>query len=166
MYNHLHSNHLLFKYQSGFRPGHSTTFQLIDIFHHICQSFDEKSFMIFCDISKAFDKVWHKGLLFKLRQNGIKGKLLACISNYLSSRKQRVKINSATSSLLSVNAGVPQGSVLGPLLFLVYVNDIAENLLSPVRLFADDSSLIFSATNLKDIEGVINHDLSLISRMG
>ena len=85
------------------------------------------------------------------------------ISNYLSSRKQRVKINSATSSLLSVNAGVPQGSVLGPLLFLVYVNDIAENLLSLVRLFADDSSLFFSATNLKDIEGVINHDLSLIS---
>ena len=165
MYNHLHSNNLLFKYQSGFRPGHSTTFQLIDIFHHICQSFDEKQYscMIFCDISKAFDKVWHRGLLFKLRQNGIKGKLLAWISNYLSSRKQRVKIHSATSSLLSVNAGVPQGSALGPLLFLVYVNDIAENLLNLVRLFADDSSLCFSATNLKDVEGVINHDLSLIS---
>ena len=117
----------------------------------------------FCDISKAFDKVWHKGLLFKLRQNGIKGKLLAWISNYLSSRKQRVQINSSTSSLLSVNAGVPQGSVLGPLLFLVYVNDIAENLLSLVRLFADDSSLFFSATNLRDIEGIINHDLVLIS---
>ena len=76
---------------------------------------------------------------------------------------QYVTLNSATSSLLSVNAGVPQGSVLGPLLFLVYVNDIAENLLSLVRLFADDSSLFFSATNLKDIKGVINHDLSLIS---
>ena len=165
IYNHLFSNNLLFKYQSGFRPGHSTTFQLIDIFHHICQSFDQKQYscMIFCDISKAFDKVWHKGLLFKLRQNGIKGNLLAWICNYLSSRKQRVQINSSTSSLLSVNAGVPQGSVLGPLLFLVYVNDIAENLLSLVRLFADDSSLFFSATNLKDIEGVINHDLALIS---
>ena len=165
IYNHLISNDLLFKYQSGFRPGHSTTFQLIDIFHHICQSFDEKQYscMVFCDISKAFDKVWHKGLLFKLRQNGIKGNLLAWISNYLSSRKQRVQINSSTSSLLSVNAGVPQGSVLGPLLFLVYVNDIAENLLSLVRLFADDSSLFFSATNLRDIEGIINHDLVLIS---
>ena len=165
IYNHLFSNNILFKYQSGFRPGHSTTFQLIDIFHHICQSFDQKQYscMIVCDISKAFDKVWHKGLLFKLRQNGIKGNLLAWICNYLSSRKQRVQINSSTSSLLSVNAGVPQGSVLGPLLFLVYVNDIAENLLSLVRLFADDSSLFFSATNLKDIEGVINHDLALIS---
>ena len=92
MYNHLVSNNLLFKYQSGFRPGHSTTFQLIDIFHHICQSFDEKQYpcMVFCDISKAFDKVCHKGLLFKLRQNGIKGNLLAWISNHLSSRKQSV----------------------------------------------------------------------------
>ena len=88
--------------------------------------------MVFCDISKAFDKVRHKGLLFKLRQNGIKGTLLLWISNYLTSRKQRVQINSATSSLLSVNAGVPQGSVLGPLLFLIYVNDIAENLFSLV----------------------------------
>ena len=165
MYNHFVNNNLLFKYQSGFRPGHSTTYQLVDIFHHICQSFDEKQYscMVFCDISKAFDKVWHKGLLFKFRQNGIKGNLLLWISNYLTSRKQRVQINSATSSLLSVNAGVPQGSVLGPLLFLIYVNDIAENLLSLVRLFADDSSLFFSATNLRDIEGIINHDLAQIS---
>ena len=165
VFNHLYSNNLLYKYQSGFRPGHSTTFQLIDIFHHICQSFDAKQYscMVFCDISKAFDKVWHRGLLFKLRQNGIKGRLLAWLSNYLSERKQRVQINSATSSLLTVNAGVPQGSVLGPLLFLVYVNDIAENLLSLVRLFADDSSLYFSATNLGDIEGIINHDLAFIA---
>ena len=86
------SNNLLFKYQSGFRPSHSTTFQLIEIFHHICQSFDEKQYscMVFCDISKASDKVWHRGLLFKLRQNGIKGNLLAWISNYLSSRKQNL----------------------------------------------------------------------------
>ena len=99
--------------------------------------------MVFCDISKVFDKVWHKGLLFKLCQNGIKGNPLAWISNYLSWRKQSVQINSASSPLLSVSAGVPQGSVFGPLLFLVYVNDIAENLLSLVRLFADDSSLFF-----------------------
>ena len=171
MYNHLYSNNLLYKYQSGFRPGHSTTFQLIDIFHHICQSFDEKQYscMVFCDISKAFDKVWHRGLLFKLRQKGIKSRLLAWISNYFSARKQRVQINSATSSLQSINAGVPPGSVLGPLLFLVYVNDIAKKNIkkknSLVRLFVDDCSLLlfFSATNLRDIEGVINHDLALIA---
>ena len=165
IYNHLSSNTLLFKYQSGFRPGHSTTFQLIDTFHHMCQSYDEKQYsrMVFCDISKAFDKVWHKGPLFKLRQNWIKGNLLAWISNYLSSRKQRVQINSSTSSLLSDKAGVPQGSVLGPLIFLVYVIDIADNLLSLVRLFADDSYLFFSVANFRDIEGIINHDLGLIS---
>ena len=84
VYNHLYGNNLLYKNQSVFRPGHSTTFQLIDIFHHICQSFDAKQYscMVFCDILKAFDKVWHRGLLFKLRQNGIKGKLLARLSNY------------------------------------------------------------------------------------
>ena len=92
MYNHLVSYSLLFKYQLGFRPGHSATFQLIDMFHHICLSFDEKQYscMVFCDISKAFDKVWHRGLLFKLRQNGIKGNRLAWISNYLSSKKNKV----------------------------------------------------------------------------
>ena len=98
------------------------------------------SCMVFCDISKAFDI---QGASVQITTNGIKGRSLACVSNYLSEKKQRVQINSATSSSLSVNAGVPQGSVLGPLLFLVYMNDIAENLLSIVRLFADDSFLFF-----------------------
>lgn len=117
---------------------------------------------VFCDISKAFDRVWHRGLLFKLRQNGIKGQVLNWITDYLSSRKQQVQVNSATSEVSLISAGVPQGSVLGPLLFLVYVNDISENLLSLTRLFADDSSLFFSATSLEDIQGIINHDLTVI----
>ena len=165
MYNHMYSSNLIYKYQSGFRPGHSTTYQLIDIFHHICQSFDEKqySYMVFCDISKTFDKVWHRGLLFKLRQTGIKGNRLCWIAYYLSSRKQRVDINSASSAQLTTSAGVPQRSVLGPLLFLIYVNDVTENLLCLTRLFADDSSLVFSASNPRDIESILNHDLALIS---
>ena len=78
MYNYLKDNKLLYKYQSGFIPGHSTSFQLIIIYHHICQTFDNKqiSCMVFCDISKAVDHVWDKGLLFKLKQNGIEGALL------------------------------------------------------------------------------------------
>ena len=165
LYNHLHSNNLLYKYQSGFVPGHSTTFQLIDIYHHICQSFDTKQYscMIFCDISKAFDRVWHKGLLFKLKQNGIDGVLLDWVADYLTNRKQCVILNSTASDYKDVQAGVPQGSVLGPLLFLVYVNDIAAQLLSLTRLFADDSSLFFSCSNIKDIEGILNHDLMIIS---
>ena len=79
------------------------------------------------DISKAFDRVWHKGRLFKLKQNGINGKLLLWISNYLSNRKQKIIVKSGTSSLQVVTAGVPQGSFAGPLLFLIYVNDIGES---------------------------------------
>ena len=85
--------------------------------------------MIFCDISKAFDRVWHRGLLFKLKQNGINGLLLDRIENYLSHRTQKVFIGSSMSNLKYTSAGVPQGSVLGPLFFLVYVNDIIDNLL-------------------------------------
>lgn len=120
--------------------------------------------MVFCDISKAFDRVWHRGLLFKLKQNGIEGEFLDWLSNYLSNRKQCVVLNASCSDTKDVLAGVPQGSVLGPLLFLIYVNDISEQLLSLTRLFADDSSLFVSASNLRDIEGILNHDLLIIAK--
>ena len=166
IYNHLSANNLLYKYQSGFVPGHSTTHQLIDIYHHICQAFDHNQFscMVFLDISKAFDRVWHAGLLHKLEQHGISGDLLRWISSYLSNRTQSVVLNSVTSTAKSTSAGVPQGSVLGPLLFLIYVNDISENLLSLTRLFADDSSLFFSASNIRDIEGILTHDLMILTQ--
>ena len=166
IYNFLSDNNLLYKYQSGFVPGHSTTHQLIDIYHHICQAFDHNQFscMVFLDISKAFDRVWHAGLLHKLEQHGISGDLLRWISSYLSNRTQSVVLNSVTSTAKSTSAGVPQGSVLGPLLFLIYVNDISENLLSLTRLFADDSSLFFSTSNIRDIEGILNHDLMILTQ--
>lgn len=166
LFNYLYTNDLLYKYQSGFIPGHSTTFQLVDIYHHICQTLDNKQYacMVFCDISKAFDRVWHKGLLYKLKQNGIEGEFLEWISNYLEDRKQYVVLNSSNSEIKGVSAGVPQGSVLGPLLFLVYVNDITDQLLCLTRLFADDSSLFISATDIRDIEGIVNHDLIIISQ--
>ena len=94
---------------------------------------------------KAFDRVWHRGLLFKLRQNGIDGKLLQWLNSYLTNRKQKVTLKSCASTIKSILAGVPQGSVLGPLLFLVYINDIAKQLLSSTQLFADDSSLFYAA---------------------
>ncbi|MCG7876809.1 MAG: reverse transcriptase family protein [Candidatus Thiodiazotropha endolucinida] len=164
MHNFLIENNLIYKYQSGFLPGHSTTFQLIDIFHHICQAIDNNQYscMVFCDVSKAFDRVWHKGLVFKLRQYGFDGDLLNWLSDYLSDRKQRVVIKSCMSDFKSIKAGVPQGSVLGPLLFLLYVNDISESLLSLTRLFADDSSLFYSASSIADIEGIVNHDLHIL----
>ena len=114
-------------------------------------------------MSKAFDRVWHRGLLFQLRQHGISCPLLAWISDYLSNRTQRVVVKSCVSNPMPVKAGVPQGSVLGPLLFLVYVNDIAESLLSLTRLFADDSSLFYSTSSILDLQGIINHDLQILS---
>ena len=114
-------------------------------------------------MSKAFDRVWHRDLLFKLRQHGIAGPLLKWISDYLSDRTQRVAVKSCVSSTRSVNAGVPQGSVLGPLLFLIYVNDIADSLLSLTRLFADDSSLFYSTSSILDLQGIINQDLQILS---
>ena len=119
--------------------------------------------MVFCDISKAFDRVWHRGLLFKLKENGVDGKLLNWVISYLNNRSQRVVFQATEFNLKSTNAGVPQGSVLGPLLFLIYVNDIADSLLSLTRLYADDSSLYYSASSVQDIEGINNHDLTLIS---
>ena len=114
IYNFLMENDLLYKYQSGFLPNHSTTYQLIDIYHHICQTYDNDQFscMFFCDVSKAFDRVWHKGLIFKLKQLGLEGELLQWVSDYLSDRNQKVVIRNCSSSLRSVNAGVPQSSVL------------------------------------------------------
>ena len=116
--------------------------------------------MVFCDVSKAFDRVWHKGLIFKLKQHGIDGEFL----KWITERQQKVIMRGCISSPKPINAGVPQGSVLGPLLFLIYVNDIADSLLSLTRLFADDSSLFYSASSLDDIQGLINHDLILLSQ--
>ena len=120
LYNFFHSNNLIYKLQSGFLSGHSSGFQLIDIVNQ-SQSLGSKQYkcIVFCDISKAFDRVWHKGLLFKLGQGGIKGVLLKWISTYLSERSQRVFLGSSISDSKMLSAGVPQGSVLGPLIMLM-----------------------------------------------
>lgn len=109
---------------------------------------------IYCDISKAFDKVWHNGLLVKLQNYGICGNVLGWIENYLFDRQQKVVIDGFTSNTETINAGVPQGSVLGPFLFLLYINDICNDLVNHIRLFADDTSLYAIIDN--DITNVIN----------
>ena len=143
---------------------HSTTFQLIDRYHYICRTFysNQYSCMVFLDVSMGFDRLWHKGLIFKFKHNGIDGELLEPITEFLSGRKKKVVIRNTSSNLMRVKASVHQGSVLGPLIFLVYINDIAESLFSLTRLFADDSSLFYSAATIKDIDGIINYDLSML----
>ena len=148
-------NRLIVKSQSGFLPGDSCMSQLLSITHEIYESFDcnLETRGSFLDISKAFDRVWHEGLLFKLKSNGIDGPLFDLLKNYLHNRKQRVDLNGQTSDWAQVKAGVPQGSVLGPLLFLVYINDLPDRLKTNAKLFADDTS-IFSVVN--DMSHIIN----------
>ena len=116
---------------------------------------------IFLDISKAFDKVWHDGLIFKLKQNGVEGEILNILTSFLNNRKQRTVINGKMSSWKDILAGVPQGSVLGPLLFLIYINDIVVGLKSDARIFADDTSLS-KVVNCPNAFQDLNHDLTLI----
>ena len=119
LYNYLLECEIISKHQSGFIPGDSTVNQLLLIYHKIMDSLDKGKEVrsVFCDVSKAFDRVWHEGLLYKLESYGIKGKLLDWFKNYLSDRKQRVLTEGIFSTFKSVNAGVPQGSVLGPFYF-------------------------------------------------
>ena len=119
MFNFLQDHEVLTRLQSGFVPGDSTANQLVDIYNTFCKALDDGKEVraVFCDISKAFDRVWHKGLLFKLKQVGIGSTLLQWIANYLLNRKQRVLIPGGSSDWLPIGAGVPQGSILGPLLF-------------------------------------------------
>ena len=124
-------------------PGDSTVNQLTVLYNIFCQALDanKEIRVVFCDISKAFDRVWHAGLLRKLDAAGVTGKLLNWSKNYLFDRKQRVILPGVNSDWSKIFACVPQGSILGPLLFLVFINDIVNEIGSCIRLFADDTSL-------------------------
>ena len=129
LFTFLNQNDLVSPAQSDFKPGDSRINQLLSTTHEIYHSMDEGYEIrgVFLDISKAFDKVWHEGLVFKLKQNGISGNLLNIFGNFLRNRKQRVVLNGQTSNLENIHASVSQGSILGPLLLLFYINDLAEN---------------------------------------
>ena len=115
--------------------------------------------LVFADISKAFDRVWHARILHKLKNNSITGSLNKWFSDYLTDRKQCVVINGHSSEYGTTEAGVPQGSVLGPLLFLIFIDDIKEGLGSKISLFADDS-LFYMVSNLHNTnKDVLDRDL-------
>ena len=121
LFNHLRDNNLLSSLQSGFLPGDSTVNQLTFLYNTFCQALDSGKEVraVFCDISKAFDRVWHAGLLAKHQAAGVSGNIHAWFSDYLSDRKQRVVLPGAVSDWTYIRAGVPQESILGPLLFLL-----------------------------------------------
>ena len=96
---------------------------------------------VFLDISKAFDKVWHDGIIFKLKASGVESELLLLLKNYLGNQEQKVALNDQTSEWRKVMSGIPQGSVLGQILFLIYINDLPDGIDSLCKIFADDTSL-------------------------
>ena len=114
------------------------------------------------DISAAFDKVWHKGLIAKLEQIGISDNFLNLFTSYLSNRKQCTVIDGVKSNLLEITAGVPQGSRLGPLLFIIYINDIVEGLECEILIFADDCSLLANGRDPTETVEQLNRDLAKI----
>ena len=145
-------------HQSGFKGGDSCINQFLSITHEIYKSFDEVC-RVFLDISKAFDRVWHHDIIFKPQGNGISGKLLLVLKDFLKSRKQRVVLNSQHSSWRDVKTGVPQGSILGPILFLVYIDDLPNGLKSNSKLFADDASLFSVIHDVNTSQVDLNKDL-------
>ena len=119
---------------------------------------------MYLDISKAFDRVWHDGLIYKLKRCGVSGQLLCLIQDFLRNRKQRTVLNGQCSNWGDISAGVPQGSILGPLFFLVYINDLTADLKCNVKLFADDTSLFTIVHDSNTATNDMNHDLELISK--
>ena len=120
---------------------------------------------VFC-VSKAFDRVWHDGLIYKLKRCGVSGSLLSLVESFLKDKKQRTVLNGQNSSWRDSSAGVPQGSILGPLFFLVYINDLTEYLRCNVKLFADDTSLFTVVQDSNSAASDMNHDLELINHNG
>ena len=166
LYNHFYDNNILRPLQSGFIPGDSTTNQLTFLCNTFCQALDsgKEVRVVFCDVSKAFDRVWHTGLLCKLKAAGVSGSLLPWLGSYRSNRRQRVTLPGTQSNWNYIDAGVPQGSILGPLLFLLYINDIVKDSKSNIRLFADDTSLFSVVENPLSAAEILNSDLEKITK--
>ena len=131
-FSNFHNNNIFTICQSGFMPGDSWTSQLLSIVHEIQSSYDYQQptdvRAILLDILKAFDKVWHQGLLFKLKSYRVESNFLRLLENCLDSRKQRVKLNDQCSSWKIIRCGVPQGSALGPFQFLIHLNDLPNGI--------------------------------------
>ena len=162
----IEKNSILHKNQFGFRTSHSTELAITDFTQQIMHDMNDKQMTLglFLDLSKAYDVINHELLLKKLDHYGIRGIANSWFKSYLSSRKQYVSIENFSSNLADVVNGVPQGSILGPILFLLFINDLCT-LSSKIKciLFADDTNLFYSSNNLKDCTDLLNQELNIYS---
>lgn len=163
VYSFLNSRHFFSPCQHGFRRGYSCVTQLAEFTHFVSSAIDNRQSVdcVFLDFRKAFDTVPHHLLLNKLVSLGINDKIINWIADYLSDREQTVVLNGQISSPVLVTSGVPQGSVLGPLLFLIFINSICENVQSHIKLFADDCVVYRIIENGMDAS-VLQNDLKVI----
>ena len=169
MYNRLldyvNANNILYPNQFGFREKHSTYMALLKLKDDISEEIDNTNFFIgiFIDLSKSFDIINHDILIKKLNSYGIRDIALEWFKNYLTIRLQYVSINCTDSSFLPITCDVPQGSILGPLLFILYVNDIiSTSNLAKFILFADDTNLFFKHKDLETLINIINTEITKI----
>eukprot|EP00745_Piridium_sociabile_P041733 TRINITY_DN82982_c0_g1_i5.p1 TRINITY_DN82982_c0_g1~~TRINITY_DN82982_c0_g1_i5.p1 ORF type:complete len:1008 (+),score=211.04 TRINITY_DN82982_c0_g1_i5:126-3026(+) len=157
---HLESNQILSPRQHGFRKHRSCETQLLEFSEQMTETMETglQSDVIVMDFAKAFDKVNHSLLCHKLKHYGVRGQLNTWIRSLLQDRRQAVVVNGTTSDFIRVKSGVPQGSVVGPSLFLAYINDLPEKVESDSRLFADDTLLHRNITSPRD-QGILQEDL-------
>ena len=160
---YLDRNNILYRYQSGFRAKHSTNSCLSYLTDKVQRGFEKGLLtgMILIDLQKAFDTIDHQILLKKMKYLGFSLSSIKWFESYLEERTFSVQVEESLSSPGSLACGVPQGSILGPLLFLLYVNDMSQAVTCDLLLYADDSCLVFQGSDLKDIEIQLNKDFNL-----